>query len=106
MAPELLDQKEYTNKVDVYAFGVVLFMILNNGKMPQISPADQLNGKKASIPNNIFVIARDLIFRCWAYDPEERPSFAYIVNYIKRKKFELIRGVDKNINEIKEFLSL
>ena len=54
MAPELiLGHTDYDEKVDVYAFGVVLYLILNNGEYPKISIGEVANGKMAQIPQKI-----------------------------------------------------
>ncbi|KAK8871913.1 hypothetical protein M9Y10_007659 [Tritrichomonas musculus] len=51
LAPELLlEQAHYDEKVDVYAFGVVVFQILTKGEFPKVSLGEVANGKKAEIP--------------------------------------------------------
>ena len=106
MAPELLKEStHYDCKVDIYSFGVVIFFILT-GKLPSINIIDQGNGKKAAIPKKVNKISRELINKCWAADPIDRPSFTEIIEYIKSNKFKLIDGVEKEINEINSFLSL
>ena len=107
MAPELLNEnKHYNNKVDVYSFGVVIYFILTGGKMPKISFAEQVTGKKALIPSSINKISKDLINRCWSCSPDDRPSFKEIVEFIKKNKFKLVDDVENDIDHIKKFLSL
>lgn len=103
MAPEILnDNTKYDNKVDVYSFGIVLFFILSGGKMPKISISEQ--GKKPQIPSNINKVSRQLINSCWSTSPSERPSFTEILDTIKKNKFRLIDGVEKNIAAINSFV--
>lgn len=105
MAPELTNRsRHYSNKVDVYSFGVIVFFILTGGEMPQISLPEQLSGKKAPIPKKINKVSRDLITRCWSTVPEQRPSFSEICEFIKCNKFGLIDGVEKEIKSIRSFL--
>ncbi|KAK8889036.1 hypothetical protein M9Y10_033779 [Tritrichomonas musculus] len=107
MAPELLNENEhYNNKVDVYSFGVVAFFILAGGKMPKISFAEQVTGKRAPIPDEINEISQKMINSCWSSQPEERPSFTEIVEMIKNNDFKLIDGIEKDINLVKKFLSI
>ena len=47
MAPEILNEEEYNEKVDVYSFGVVLFFILSHGEMPKITIIQVGNGRKS-----------------------------------------------------------
>ena len=106
MAPELLNEsRHYSNKVDVYSFGVVVFFVLT-GEMPKISIGEQSNGKKAPIPKKINKISRNLITKCWSTNPDERPSFTEIIDFIKSNKFGLIDGIEKEIKNIKNFLCI
>ncbi|KAK8894663.1 hypothetical protein M9Y10_023100 [Tritrichomonas musculus] len=91
MAPEIFqERKDYDEKVDVYAFGVVVYLILTKGEFPKISVADVSAGKKADIPNSITDFSRELIDRCWSCQASERPSFAEICDTLKGKEDKLI----------------
>ena len=46
--------------------------------MPKISLADQCNGMKAKIPNNINKFSCDHINKCWSMNPDDRPLFGEI----------------------------
>ena len=35
MAPEIINEQSYNEKVDVYSFGVIVYFILTNGEMPK-----------------------------------------------------------------------
>ena len=77
MAPESF-QPNYTNKIDVYSYGMILYKILEN-KTPELSLQQKCDGKppkftKKSKGSPI----RDLIRRCIAFEPNERPSFEEI----------------------------
>lgn len=91
MAPELFSgQKHYDEKVDVYAFGVVVFLILTQGDFPSISISEVTIGKKASIPSYISKFSSSLIKRCWSFYPSHRPSFADICLMLKGNEHKLI----------------
>lgn len=91
MAPELFQShKDFDEKVDVYAFGVILFFILTNGAYPDMCITDVALGKKPKIPKMINEFSSDLINRCWATLPYERPSFSEIVEILGQNQFKLI----------------
>jgi len=82
MAPECLKQKQYSEKSDVWAFGVVCWEILN-----QTEPFPELDAFTASLqvitdkkhptlpPKSEFPLLHKLMEVCFAYRPEKRPTF-------------------------------
>lgn len=103
MAPEIIKEEEYNEKVDVYSFGVLAFYILSGGQMPDIKMVDVIQGKKAEIPSNFTEFAKKLINSCWNLDPKDRPSFDSICQQLNTNCHLLV-----NISnfEIKELHSL
>lgn len=96
MAPELLKNKgKYCNKVDVYAFGVVVFFVLTGGNLPNIDIVAVGNGEKAKIPRGVNKFSRGLINSCWSFSPDDRPSFEEISELISMNHYELIDGVSE-----------
>ncbi|KAK8838286.1 hypothetical protein M9Y10_035709 [Tritrichomonas musculus] len=90
MAPELIQgRKDYDEKVDVYAFGVVVFLVLTKGEEPRISIADVAAGRQAAIPDTVSDLGRRLIRKCWSYDAEDRPSFEEINEFLHLKAVDL-----------------
>ena len=105
MAPELYENdKPYNEKVDVYAFGIIMYYILSKGKYPDLSIADVVNKKQINVPNSINEVSSQLIKDCTAFEYNDRPSFEQIVETIQRNDFKLIDGIDDKINEIKAYL--
>ncbi|KAK8898105.1 hypothetical protein M9Y10_000374 [Tritrichomonas musculus] len=91
MAPELmLEKSDYDEKIDIYAFGVVLYAILNDGAYPKISENDVCRGKKAPIPQNVSKFSKNLINSCWSFNPADRPSFDEICSMLKGNESNLI----------------
>lgn len=97
MPPEILNDEEYDQKIDVYAFGIIVYFILTKGEYPRIGIAEVAAGKKAPIPKGINDFAKNLILRCWATNSKNRPSFSQIADDIKKNKFMLIDGIEKEI---------
>ena len=91
MSPELLQgRRDYDEKVDVYAFGVVLFVILTKGEYPEISVAEVSTGKQAPIPNSITKFSAQFIKDCWSFESKNRPSFSEICDRLKGNEHKLI----------------
>ncbi|PRP87384.1 putative LRR receptor-like serine/threonine-protein kinase [Planoprotostelium fungivorum] len=84
MAPEALKERKYSNKSDVWSFGVVIWEIINVIEpFPDLSPVEAAvaivaHGKRLDIPDtdaNLQMLMRI----CWSELPEDRPNFAQIV---------------------------
>ncbi|KAL6076205.1 ptk6 protein tyrosine kinase [Balamuthia mandrillaris] len=99
MAPESLRHGIYSQKSDVWSYGVLLWEMTNEGKEPfadlnpvQCSIAICTEGLRLEVPSEAPQIIQDLMHRCFEEDPEERPSFKQIfkelTSCIKEKKFE------------------
>ena len=95
MAPELWgDDNRYDNKVDVFAFAVLLHCIfsddgatrLDDDEKPPRSPPQFMErvGKGARLTRieGIPDFYWDLITSCWDQDPKKRPSFQEIVGLL------------------------
>jgi serine/threonine protein kinase len=91
-APELLtasSRTRYSVKVDVYSFGMVLWELWEKKR-----PFDELTsrfdimdavraGKRPPISDNCPPTYKSLITRCWHGEASRRPTFNYIVRYLK-----------------------
>ena len=113
MAPELFLKEEVTglsNKIDVYAFGVTLLSLFTtNYKFEGMQPRTitQLinkvtSGKRFVIPKEVPNFYANLIQRCWANDPEERPSFDKIVEELEQNNEFIFEG--SNVEEVKKYI--
>ncbi|RCN48465.1 hypothetical protein ANCCAN_05460 [Ancylostoma caninum] len=84
MALEALKFYEFSEKTDVWAFGILLFEIFSLGDVPYptVQPMDMISHieqgnrppQPEKCPNEIF----DLMSRCWKANPDDRPTFAEI----------------------------
>ena len=54
--------------------------------IPKIKQFDVGLGKKAKIPNYVSDKAKELINMCWITDPDERPSFKDLGEFVKSNK--------------------
>ncbi|OHT16208.1 hypothetical protein TRFO_13368 [Tritrichomonas foetus] len=77
MSPEQhCEDEHYTNKVDVYAFGLILLFVLTHGSPPKISLIDVIKGKKIHLPASINQFYQKMILSCISLDPDDRPNFS------------------------------
>jgi len=93
MAPELLQSNIFTEKTDVYAYGMIVFEVLA-GDIPwrglnqmQIMMQAGLQKQRPPVPEEAPADLVALMQRCWDHEPDARPTFAAI-------KAELRRGPD------------
>lgn len=106
MAPEMCSlDEDYTNKVDVFSFGMILYEIIFRRKYlvgSHISIDGQcLDGVEESLDVSRFACARgvntevvDLIRASWAVNPAHRPTFVDIVKKLTLINFKLFDDVD------------
>ena len=92
MAPELFEREQYDQKVDVYAYGVILYQlftgqVLFNEKISTFELGKKvINGERPIIPDYVSNFYNKLIQLCWHQDPNQRPTFLQIVNYFLNSK--------------------
>eukprot|EP01104_Vermistella_antarctica_P011534 TRINITY_DN3225_c0_g1_i1.p1 TRINITY_DN3225_c0_g1~~TRINITY_DN3225_c0_g1_i1.p1 ORF type:complete len:2234 (+),score=480.91 TRINITY_DN3225_c0_g1_i1:263-6964(+) len=85
LAPEIMNSEEYTEKADVYSYGVMLWELVTRKEFFKeisfMSALEQavIDGKRPEIPDDCLPEYRSLIEDCWAGNPEDRPSFAECV---------------------------
>lgn len=88
MAPELLQGGAYTDKVDVYAFGI-LFNELLTRKVPYCGiEASRISdlvlaGQRPDIPTTVPRPVASIIQACWDKQSMSRPSFAVLLDQLQ-----------------------
>lgn len=101
--PEILREEKYTKASDVYDFSFVLFEIIT-GKKPFIERnshklKDQLyfmHGGRPKFDNNVPNSYKELIEKCWADDPNDRPTFDEIITLLETEKDFIIDDADED----------
>jgi serine/threonine protein kinase len=99
-APEIYEGVSYDEKVDVFAFGLILYEILALKPVFQPTLPVQIIMKRLVtqnfpvIPNHWLPSVKVLLNRCWQSVPMNRPSFNEIRSYLVEKEFLIIQGVD------------
>lgn len=91
MAPEQMDSPTYTNKVDVYSYGCILYEMLANqwpyqGRTSYKAAALIMAGHRPKLPDHDKSICA-LITKCWSQNPDDRPTMRNIFKAFCRSKF-------------------
>uniref|UniRef100_A0A0D9XE85 Protein kinase domain-containing protein n=1 Tax=Leersia perrieri TaxID=77586 RepID=A0A0D9XE85_9ORYZ len=101
MAPEIIRCEPYTEKCDVYSFGIILNELVT-GEHPYIDTgygpskialevADgKLRPKLAELRDANSSVLNDLICGTWDAEPSKRPSFATITSALREIKQQLL----------------
>ncbi|TDH70666.1 uncharacterized protein CCR75_006421 [Bremia lactucae] len=88
MAPEVLAAEKYTEKADVFSYGVVVWETVTQQcpyeGLTQIQAALGVlnNNLRPKIPEHCPPLFRKLITMCWGSLPEQRPSFEVVLNIL------------------------
>ncbi|MCQ2818965.1 MAG: protein kinase, partial [archaeon] len=91
MSPEIISGSSYTEKADVYSFGIILWEFWSVEppyyQIPAKEVAENVRNNKEYRPpisDEVPEEISSLIKACWDYDPEARPTFEEIVIYLKK----------------------
>jgi len=77
----------FTNASNVYSYGMVCYEILT-GKLPfEGHPTYDfdlvLSGQQPEVPHDVDKWVRNLLQRCWQFDPSARPTFGEILKLLE-----------------------
>ena len=98
MAPEVLMRENYSHKADVFSFGIVLYELFS-GKRSYTAP-EYASMSIAILNDAILHGARpdasvlppplqDLVERCWALNPQDRPTCSQVHQELTELSFQL-----------------
>ncbi|XP_030554097.1 tyrosine-protein kinase-like otk [Drosophila novamexicana] len=86
LAPECIQEDEYTTKSDIFAFGVVVWELFNQAtKLPhedltneQVVQRALANTLEWSVAEGTPDCLKEILLSCWLANPKERPSFSQL----------------------------
>ncbi|XP_028406414.1 tyrosine-protein kinase Src42A-like [Dendronephthya gigantea] len=82
-APEAITTNAFTTKSDVWSFGILIYELVTYGRVPypgmtnhevitKIEEEDYRMPKPGNAPAKLY---KDIMLKCWAKEPEVRPTF-------------------------------
>ncbi|OHT00750.1 hypothetical protein TRFO_32426 [Tritrichomonas foetus] len=107
MAPEMLNNSPYNNKIDIYSYAMILYELITNQVpffgVPPLDIYRHVVQKRARplLPPTTPLPLKELVINCWREDPMKRPTFDQIFKLFATHKVEFGR-TDRN--EIDSFL--
>jgi myosin-5 len=93
MAPEIWEGSDYSFPVDVYAFGILVYVAVTlTSEFPGAKAALAIGkrvmaGERPPIPESVGHNWKELITSCWDRGPENRPTFEQIVRKMCSEEF-------------------
>jgi serine/threonine protein kinase len=103
-APEVIRHSYYTKKADIYSFGICLWEMCTRKEPYDTIPGFRVilavatKRMRPKIPTTLDSLWANLIRRCWAEDPENRPDFSELVEMFETMNLP----VPKNQYPVKE----
>ena len=100
MAPELIETRTYSTKVDVYSFGMLMWEMLTESApfkgmtTVQILYAVLKKKERPPFPSITPKPMKNFINKCWDQDPEKRPTMEEIYREFKEGKIAF-NGTDR-----------
>ncbi|XP_052781909.1 hepatocyte growth factor receptor-like isoform X3 [Mya arenaria] len=101
MSPESLEFGHFSSKSDVWSFGVTLWELLTRGMCPYptVDNWDMMrflkDGRRLEKPVFCPEEMYQIMFRCWSWEPEERPTFTELAKNIPELLHRLERASEK-----------
>jgi len=120
LAVECITEKKYSEKSDVWSFGILMWEVLTRGEQPypdmkkeQVKEHVQKGGrliKPAHVPAEIYSLMTD----CWQHTPADRPSFRDVTHrlrlilqeggtHVKKKGKKVALNKDNNSSPTKQY---
>jgi serine/threonine protein kinase len=108
MAPEMLNDEDYSHAVDVWSFALILYeLLVGQPVFPSSAPLGVVmtqiqSGDRPQLPPTMNPTVSAIISRNWGTNPSERDLFDVIYDNLYRIDFKITPGV--NFAAISEFL--
>ncbi len=95
MAPEVIKKNSYTEKADIFSYGIILWELWvqeppykNIDRFEVAKSVATIKNYRPPILDVIPESIKALISACWDYNPDNRPTFEMIIDFIERLNIE------------------
>ena len=116
MAPEMILGKSYSNKIDVYAFAMIMYEVIcetdlypnidyNHSLTTEFKKHVAVSNKRPQLRLGIKSTIKYLIQRCWSAKVTERPSFDEIYNKLIDPQYYLDNVDEKRVKEYINYIA-
>ncbi len=109
-SPEVWNQEPQTYKADIYAFAYIMYEILTtktafkNYNIHKLMVEVIINRNRPEMDSFVPQSFQNLIKRCWAHNPDDRPDSEEIVNLLENDESFLNESVE--INDYYNYIDL
>ncbi|XP_034445706.1 protein-tyrosine kinase 6b [Hippoglossus hippoglossus] len=94
-APEAISHGKFSNKSDVWSFGVLLYEIITYGGVPYPAFSNQevfqqvTKGYRMPAPAKCPDLLYGIMMQCWSHEPNERPHFKSLKLQLDGSSYEM-----------------
>ncbi|XP_068197841.1 protein-tyrosine kinase 6b [Antennarius striatus] len=94
-APEAITHGKFSNKSDVWSFGILLYEIATYGGVPYPAMNNQethervTKGYRMPAPDNCPNFLYNIMLKCWSAQPEDRPDFKTLKSQLDNSSYDL-----------------
>lgn len=105
VAPEVVNESKYSEKSDLWSFGVLMWEIFTGGRVPYGNLSTEAIYRKVSqgahpkllkaFPSHI----REVLLMCWTKLFDERPTFADVSPELRQQRKSILQTLEDNDDE-------
>lgn len=101
-APESLRHRQFSHASDCWMFGVTVWEMFTFGEDPwmgligsQIFKKIDKEGERLHHPDACPTDFYKILLKCWSKNPQERPTFAFLKDFFRKRKIPIMKALLK-----------